>query len=318
MTRKSRWTAAASCRSTGRICKQRSSPFLTPERFLARTVPLLPPVPALRPMPPVPGPALAKIRYDEDEDQAPAREWRSHHDRDDYPARICDEDGDDCRPAPRYRCDQDGDDCEYFGEDSASRGRGYDHQYDLGLPYYHGQPDFLAERQQVIAQLEYAQAQFHAARAAGDRKLSARWASYIRTLNHSLAALDARAAGAAYSFPPYMAAPPPAAAMQHPYAGYPPAAYPYAGYPNATGYSANPYGASPLSGVMSSLLGTMLGSGQIPWSPVIPNEVFGRHSRFSARARLHDSLRVRTLSVARCIQTRNRTTHFFTPGKVGR
>jgi hypothetical protein len=130
--------------------------------------------------------------------------------------------------------------------------------------YYHGQSDFLAERQQLIAQLDYAQAQFHAARAAGDRKLSGRWASYIKNLNHSLAAVDARAAGAAYNFPPYMAAPPPAPVPQYPYAGYPPTAYPYAGYPNATGYGANPYGADPLSGVMSSLLGPMLGSGQIP------------------------------------------------------
>jgi hypothetical protein len=206
---------------------------------------------------------LTNVDYDEDE--APRRKWRSHHDRDDYPTQICDEDGDDCRPALRYRCDQDGDDCEYSREGYEARGRGHGHQYDLGVPsYYNGRPDFLAERQQLIAQLDYAQAQFHAARAAGDRKLSARWANYIKNLNHSLAALDARAAGAAYNFPPYMAAPPPAPVPLYPYAGYPPAAYPYAGYPNATGYSANPYGASPLSGVMSSLLGPMLGSGQIP------------------------------------------------------
>jgi hypothetical protein len=214
-------------------------------------------------MPPLPDPALAKIDYDEDE--APPRNWRAHHDRDDYPARICDEDGDNCRPAPRYRCDQDGDDCEYSGEDYESWGRGYGRQYHPGMPsHYSGQPDFLAERQQLIAQLNYAQSQFHAARAAGDRKLSARWASYIKNLNHSLAALDARAAGAAYNFPPYMAAPPPEPAMQYPYVGYPPTAYPYASYPNATGYGGNPYGASPLSGMMSSLLGPMLGAGQIP------------------------------------------------------
>jgi hypothetical protein len=214
---------------------------------------------------PVPGPALAKISYDEDEDEAPPRKWRAHHDRDDYRAQICDEDGDDCRPAPRYRCDQDGDDCEYSGEDYASQGRGYDRQYDPSVPsYYHGRPGFLAERQQLIAQLDYAQAQFRAARAAGDRKLSARWASYIKNLNHSLAALDARATSAAYNFPPYMAAPPPAPVPQYPYAGYPPTGYPYAGYPNATSYGANPYGVSPLSGVMGSLLGPMVGSGKIP------------------------------------------------------
>jgi hypothetical protein len=57
-----------------------------------------------------------------------------------------------------------------------------------------------------------------------------------------------RAAGVAYNFPGYMAAPPPVSAPQYPYAGYLPAAYPSAGYPNATGYGANPHGNSPLGG----------------------------------------------------------------------
>jgi hypothetical protein len=231
-------------------------------RPMTHTVPP-PPVPAVHSMPPVPGPSWTNTDYDEDE-APPPRRWRSHHDRDDYPAQICDEDGDDCRSAP-YRCDRDGDDCEYYREDYAPRGRGYGHQYDSGVPsYYNGRRDLLAERQQLIAQLDYAQAQFHAARASGDRKLSARWASYIKNLNHSLAAFDARTAGAAYNFPPYMAAPPPMQVQQYPYGGYPLAAYPNAGYPNATGYGVNSYGASPLSGVMGSLLGPMLRSGQIP------------------------------------------------------
>jgi len=232
-------------------------------RPITRTVPL-PPVPAVHSMPPVPGPAWTNTDYDEDE-APPPRKWRAHRDRDDYTAQICDEDGDDCRPAPQHPCDRDGDDCEYYEEDEAPRYRGYAYQYDSGVPsYYNGRPDLLAERQQMIAQLDYAQAQFHAARAAGDRKLSARWASYIKNLNHSLAALDARAAGAAYNFPPYIAPPPPMQVPQYPYAGYPIAAYPNASYPNATGYGVNSYGASPLSGALSSLLGPMLGSGQIP------------------------------------------------------
>jgi hypothetical protein len=224
----------------------------------------LPPAPAVQLLPRGPSPAWwTNTDYDEDEAPRP-RKWRSHHeaDRDDYPAQVCDEDGDDCRPAPQYRCDEDGDDCEYYGESYAPRYRAYGPQSGSGVPsYYRGRPDLLTQRQQLIAQLDYAQAQFHAARASGDRKLSARWATYIKNLNHSLAALDARAAGAAYNIPGYMVPPPPVPASQY---SYPAAVYPYASYPNATGYGANPYGTSPVSGVMSSLLGPLLGSGQIP------------------------------------------------------
>jgi hypothetical protein len=120
--------------------------------------------------------------------------------------------------------------------------------------------DLLTQRQQLIAQLDYAQAQFHAARASGDRKLSARWATYIKNLNHSLAALDARGRRR-LRHPGLHGASAPVPASQYP---YPAAAYPYASYLNAPGSSANPYGTSPVSGVMSSLLGPLLGSGQIP------------------------------------------------------
>lgn len=260
--------------------------FNPPQRFVSRpmqappsrahlgrpgAVPL-PPVQTVRQMPPVPPPATW-TNTDFDEDQAPPpRSWRSHHerDRDDYPPQACDEDGDDCRPVPQYRCDEDGDECSQYGQPQqgyAPQYQGYGQQYNAGLPsYYNGRPDLLAQRQQLGAQMDYAQAQFHAARSSGNRKLSARWATYIKNLNHSIAALDGRAAGGAYNFPAYAAAPPPASL--YPYAGYPPAAYPPAGYsggyPNTAGYGASPYGTSPLGGIMSSLVGPMLGSGQIP------------------------------------------------------
>ena len=225
----------------------------------------LPPVRTVRQMPPVPPPATwTNTGYDGD-DAPPPRHWRPERDRDDYPPQACDEDGDDCRPVPQYRCDEDGDDCVRDGRSYAPQYQGYGPQYNSGAPsYYNGRQDLLAERQQLTAQLDYAQAQFHAARASGDRKLSARWATYIKNLNHSLAALDARSAGVAYNFPGYIAAPPPAFAPQYPSAGYPPAAYPPAGYSGGYPNSASPYGASPLGGVMSSLFGPMLGSGQIP------------------------------------------------------
>jgi hypothetical protein len=122
-------------------------------------------------------------------------------------------------------------------------------------------PNFLLT---VVFAIARERSRTRSPRAAPLLPAAARWASYIKNLNHSLAALDARAAGAAYNFPPYMAAPPPMQVQQYPYGGYPLAAYPNAGYPNATGYGVNSYGASPLSGVMGSLLGPMLGSGQIP------------------------------------------------------
>ena len=228
-------------------------------RPITRT--LLPPVPAVHRMPPVRSPGWTNIDYDEDE-APPPRRWYSHHepDRDDYPL-VCDEDGDDCRPATQYRCDEDGDDCEYYSEGYEPRYRTYRPEYDSAVPaYYRSRPDLLAERQQLIAQLDYAQAQFHAARASGDRKLSARWATYIKQLNHSLAALDTRAAGAADSIPGYMVPPPPVPPSPYP---NPAVVYPYASYPNGAGYGVTPYGVSPISGVMNSLLGPMLGAGQI-------------------------------------------------------
>jgi len=154
----------------------------------------------------------------------------------------CDEDGDDCEPVARYRCDEDGDNCNRYGQpyrNYAPQYQDYGRQY--GVPsYYNGRPELLSERQQLAGQLDYAQARFHAARVAGERKLSARWASYIKNLNHRLAALDAQAAGAAYNFEPPVS--------PYPYAGYPPVGSPY-----APGYGPNPNGTSALGGMMNSL-----------------------------------------------------------------
>jgi hypothetical protein len=225
----------------------------------------LPAVQVAQPMPPVMHPAWTHDQFDDDE-APPPRLWYVHHeaDRDDYPARVCDEDGDDCEPVTRFRCDQDGDDCERVrqyrcdedGDDCNRYGRPYpDHAPEYGRQYgvpsyYNGRPDLLSERQRLAEQLDYAQAQFHAARAAGERKLSARWASYIKNLNHRLATLDAQAAGAAYNFQP----PEP-----YTFTGYPPVGSPY-----APGYGANPYGTNPLGGMMNSLLGSFTGNGAVP------------------------------------------------------
>ncbi len=86
------------------------------------------------------------------------------------------------------------------------------------------------------------------ARIRGQRKLSARWATYIRYLNHAIAGVDAEAAGYADAPPAY--APPLSPGYVPPASG---------GYPS-TGYGAHPYGTSPLNGVVSSLLGPMLGT----------------------------------------------------------
>jgi hypothetical protein len=227
--------------------------------------PRLNPMPPVRVVRPVPPPARwANTDFDDDQALPPfnRRSYRER-DRDDYPPVVCDEDGDDCRPVAQYRCDEDGDACGRYGQEDLRYER-YSQPYS-GVPsYYNGRSDLLAQRQRIIARLDYAQAQFHAARASGDRKLSARWATYIKNLNHSLAAFDARAARAAYgayNHPGYAAAPPPIS--PYPYSGYPSAGY-SGGYPNAAAYGASPYGTSPLGGIMSSLVGPMLGSGQIP------------------------------------------------------
>jgi hypothetical protein len=193
-----------------------------------------PPVSVVQRMPPA---AWTDVQFNEYK-TPPPRLWYVHHesDNDDYPAQVCDEDGDNCRQS--Y-------------QESPAQYQDYGRQYGAP-PYYDGRPDLLSERQRLVRQLDEAQHQFLAARDAGDRKMSARWAHHIKKLNHRLAALDAQAADAASNFHPPISS--------YPYAGNPPATYPPAGYPYAPGYSANPNGASPngtsgLGGMINSLLG---------------------------------------------------------------
>jgi hypothetical protein len=218
-------------------------------------------VPLVQPTPPA---AWTNAQLDEG-GAPPPRLWYAHHepDSDDYPALVCDEDGDDCqpaeryrcdedgndcRPAPRYRCDEDGDNCNYYGQPYRDPPQYQEYGRQYGAPsYYNGRPNLLSERQRLVRQRDYAQAQFHAARAAGERRLSARWASQIKDLNHRLAALDARAADAAYSFHQPLS--------RHPSAGYPPIGYPPAGSPYTPSYGANPNGTSALGSLLGSFMG---------------------------------------------------------------
>jgi hypothetical protein len=200
-----------------------------------------PTVSVVQPTPPVMLPAMGTDTQFEEDGAPPPRLWYAHYDSDDYLAQVCDEDGDNCRQS--Y-------------QESPAQYQDYGRQY--GAPaYYNGRADLLSERQQLVRQLDDAHQQFYAARDAGDRKLSARWAHHIKKLNHRLAALDAQAADAASNFHPPL--------PSYPYAGNPPATYPPAGYPYAPVYSANPNGASPngtsgLSGMIKSLLGPSAGS----------------------------------------------------------
>jgi hypothetical protein len=113
--------------------------------------------------------------------------------------------------------------------------------------YYGGRSDLAARRRQLLVQLDNAQAQFYKARIRGQRKLSARWASYIHYLNQQISGIDAEA-GYGYAPPVYASAPP---------ADYLPS--PYGGDPYSS-YGAYPYGSGPMNPVVSSLLGPMLGA----------------------------------------------------------
>jgi hypothetical protein len=205
-----------------------------------------PTVSVVQPTPPVMLPAMGTDTQFEEDGAPPPRLWYAHYDSDDYLAQVCDEDGDNCRQS--Y-------------QESPAQYQDYGRQY--GAPaYYNGRADLLSERQQLVRQLDDAHQQFYAARDAGDRKLSARWAHHIKKLNHRLAALDAQAADTAGNFHPPVS---PYPYARNPPASYPPATYPSGGYPPAgspyaPAYGANPNGANPngtsgLSGMINSLLG---------------------------------------------------------------
>jgi hypothetical protein len=149
-------------------------------------------------------------------------------------------------------------------------------------PYYGPPPNLYAEHQRLVEQLHYAESQYRAARASGERKLAKHWAKEVKRLKHSLAALDRDVERHAYTPPPYMTppvpaypsayAPPtapyplpaptydsqyPATEAPAPYPAYPPAAYPPS--PGPGGYASAPSG-DPLSAIVSSLVGPMFGS----------------------------------------------------------
>ncbi|HVB79753.1 MAG TPA: hypothetical protein VNE82_07345 [Candidatus Binataceae bacterium] len=163
-------------------------------------------------------------------------------------------------------------------------------------PQYPGQPNY-AQRNQLVARLNYAEAQYNRARQVGDREAAKHWKKDIKHLRRELSG-ERHAEGPGYRAPAYMPPQPPYyappalaytppmrenAAPGSPYAQsypptmppygypggapvpYPPAGYPPTGYPNAA--AASPYGAPAASGSMgglSSLIGPLLGGGGAP------------------------------------------------------
>jgi len=161
-------------------------------------------------------------------------------------------------------------------------------------PPYPGPPAPYVPRNQLQAQLNYAEAQYNQARQAGNQGAAKHWRKEIKHLRRQLYG-NGHAEAPGYGAPAYMPPQgpyyPPASAYAPPtqeygapgpgyaepyfpstptyggYAGAPPAPYPGAGYPPA-GYpnpaAASPYGAPGASGSMgglTSLLGPLLGGG---------------------------------------------------------
>lgn len=165
-------------------------------------------------------------------------------------------------------------------------------------PYYPGSRNSMVRRNQLRAQLHYAEAQYQRARESGDRGAAGHWAKEIKHLRHGLSKLDRHAERNSYGMPAEMAPPPapvyppPASAYAQPmpeyapplpayappypptmppsgYTGappaYPPVPYPPAAYPNAPATS--PYGTGAtgsMGSMVNSLLGPVLGSGPVP------------------------------------------------------
>jgi hypothetical protein len=172
-------------------------------------------------------------------------------------------------------------------------------------PQYPGAPNSYARRNQLMAQLNYAEAQYNQARQSGNRQAAKYWRKDIKHLQRELSG-GGRAAGFGYGAPAYMPpqqpsyappasayaqpmqeyGPPQGPAYTQPYppttppygyasappAPYPPAGYPSAGYPNAA--AGSPYGAPGASGStggLSSLLGPLFGGAAAPSAAGYPN-----------------------------------------------
>jgi hypothetical protein len=174
---------------------------------------------------------------------------------------------------------------------------------------YPGSSGSYARHNQLMAQLNYAEAQYNQARQSGNRQAAKYWRKDIKHLQRELSGgghAEGSGFGASACMPPQQRsyAPPASAYAQptqeygspagptyaQPYppttppygypsapsAPYPPAGYPSAGYPNAAAVS--PYGAPGASGStsgLSSLLGPLFGGGSTPSAAGYPNAVAG-------------------------------------------
>lgn len=158
-------------------------------------------------------------------------------------------------------------------------------QYGQPMPpagHYLARLDY-AQRNQLEARLDYAEAQYNRARQAGDSGAAKHWKKQIKHLRRELSSgsrQERPGYGSGYGTRDYMLPqepygppalaygpqyPPPGTAYAQP---YPPAGYPPTGYPNAG--SPYPYGASGAPGQtgstsgLGSLLGPLLGGGGAP------------------------------------------------------
>jgi len=196
----------------------------------------------------------------------------------------------------------------YNPSDDVAAYQVYPAQYGQPMPPpqpYPGRPDY-AQRNQLQAQLNYAEAQYNRARQAGDREGAKHWKKDVKHLRRELYG-PGHAEGSGYGAPAYMppqepfygppasayaaptqeyGAPGPAYAQPYPptmppydgYAGgapapYPPAGYPPQGYPNAAA-AGSPYGvpaATGSTGGLSSLLGPLFGGGGAPSAAPYPS-----------------------------------------------
>jgi hypothetical protein len=163
---------------------------------------------------------------------------------------------------------------------------------------YFGSPGYV-RRDELLARLNYAEAQYDGARQAGDRVAAKHWKRDIKHLRREIAAAE-RVRGSGYGAPGYVIPPqrpsylPPAPGFRPPvyaspmtaysqpypssmppygYAGAPPAPYP-SGYANAP---ASPYGAPATMGTtggLGTLLGPLLGGGPVASGAQYPQAVY--------------------------------------------
>jgi hypothetical protein len=173
----------------------------------------------------------------------------------------------------------------------------YTSQRDYPPPAPYAAPSMgIAQRNELQARLNYAEAQYEQARRAGDRAAAKHWRKQVKHLSRELYG-ERHAEGPGYGAPALMppagpAYPPPAfyGPPAQPYAApgyvqqpYPPPGYPSAGYPPSGGYPTTGYpsysapAAAGSTGGLSSLLGPLMGGGAAPYPgyPQSPNGAVG-------------------------------------------